>query len=91
MKIYKYGDRCNACGQKIRALRTARGITQDQLAARMQVQGIILDQRAISRIELGERVVADYELRAFAGIFCVKMEDLMEETVETGNFGEEYK
>lgn len=55
------------------------------------MQGIILDQRAISRIELGERVVADYELRAFAGIFCVKMEDLMEETVETGNFGEEYK
>jgi len=48
----------------------------------MQVQGIILEQKNISRIETGNRVVADYELRAFAKVFGVKMEDLMEEEIK---------
>lgn len=78
MKIYKYKDRCNACGQVIRDLRNKKKITQTELAARMQVEGIVLEQIAISRIESGQRVVADYELRAFARIFHVQMEDLME-------------
>lgn len=82
MKIYKYNGKCNASGQKIRALRWEKDITQDQLAARMQVRGVIVDQRTISRIENGDRVVADYELRAFAKVFHVKMEDLMEDEIE---------
>lgn len=83
MKIYRYGEKCNICGQKIRALRKERGITQEQLGARMQVRGIILDQRAISRIESGKRVVADYELRALARVFGVKMEELLEDVADT--------
>lgn len=82
MKIYKYNEKCNASGQKIHELRKKMGITQGQLAARMQVQGIILEQKSISRIETGERVVPDYELRAFARVFGVRMEDLMEEEVQ---------
>lgn len=78
MKIYKYNGRCNACGQIIRALRKEKKISQGQLAARLQVMGIDLEQTSISRIELGERVVADYELRALARVFHVKMEDLLE-------------
>lgn len=78
MKIYKYNGRCNACGQIIRALRKEKKISQGQLAARLQVMGIDLEQTSISRIELGERVEADYELQAFAKIFHVKMEDLLE-------------
>ncbi len=82
MKIYKYNEKCNASGQKIRELRKKIGITQGQLAARIQVQGVILEQKNISRIETGNRVVADYELRAFAKAFGVKMEDLMEEEIK---------
>lgn len=77
MRIYKYKGKCNASGQTIRALRKKTGITQSQLAARLQVEGIDLEQVAISRIEKGERVVADYELRTFAKVFHVKMEDLV--------------
>lgn len=86
MKTYKYNRKRNACGEKVRELRLKKGLTQMQLAARMQVQGIILEQKNISRIELGARVVADFELRAFAKVLCVKMEDLMEEPVEAGSF-----
>lgn len=82
MKIYHYNGKCNACGQKIKALRKKAEITQGQLAARMQVQGVVLEQKNISRIERGERLVANYELWAFAQVFQVAMEDLMEGMAE---------
>ena len=66
MKIYQYHGRCNLCGVNVRRLREALGLTQDQLAARLQVIGLPLTQRAVSRIETGERVVADYELKLLA-------------------------
>ncbi len=63
MKIYQYHGRCNLCGANVRRLREAQGLSQDQLAARLQVIGLPLTQKAVSRIETGERVVADYELK----------------------------
>ena len=66
MKIYAYNGRCNVSGQRIREVRERMKLSQDQLAARMQVQGVPLTQKAISRIETGERVVADYELMLLA-------------------------
>ena len=47
-------------------MQRVRKLSQDQLAARMQVEGVPLTQKAISRIETGERVVADYELMLLA-------------------------
>ena len=66
MKIYGYEGKCNLCGGQVRKLREGLKITQTELAARMQVRGVMIDQKAISRIELGARVVADYELDALA-------------------------
>ncbi len=62
MKIYQFKGKCNSSGERIRIAREKAGITQSQLAARLQVEGVQLNQKAISRIETGERVVADYEL-----------------------------
>ena len=66
MKIYAYNGRCNVSGRNIRLIRERMKLSQDQLAARMQVEGVPLTQKAISRIETGERVVADYELMLLA-------------------------
>ena len=46
-------------------------MTQSDLAAQMQVAGIILERDSISRIEIGTRFVADYELRELARILKV--------------------
>ena len=62
MKIYQSEGKCNSSGERIRIAREKAGITQSQSAARLQVEGVQLNQKAISRIETGERVVADYEL-----------------------------
>lgn len=72
MKLYKYADgKCNASGPKIRVLRETAGLSQEQLAAKMQLAGLNLNQKAISRIENGERVVPDFELIFFSEVLKV--------------------
>lgn len=77
MKIYAYNGRCNVSGRNVRAARERLGLSQEQLAARMQVQGVPLTQKAISRIETGERVVADYELLLLAQVLGTTTDKLL--------------
>ena len=58
-------------------LRTRNGFSQEQLAAWLQLEGLSINQKAISRIETGERVVADYELLYLAKVLRVRVEDLL--------------
>jgi hypothetical protein len=46
-------------------------ISQDDLAGRLAVKGIVLDQTAISRIERQDRYLMDYEVAAIAK--CLKV------------------
>lgn len=77
MKIYRWEGRCNICGENVQAIRKAQGLSQEQLAARMQLLGIQMQQKAISRIETGERLVADYELVALGKVLGVPLEELL--------------
>ena len=80
MKLYQYRGKCNLSGQKIQAAREEAGLSQEQLAARMQLLGIEIGQNAISRIERGLRVVPDYELKYFAAAFHRPVAWFLEET-----------
>lgn len=66
MKIYKPDWRCNVSGERVKAARERAGISQEQLAAKIQLAGLSITQKAVSRIETGDRVVADYELQYLA-------------------------
>lgn len=80
MKLYKYKDgKCNASGSRIRELREAAGLSQEQLAAKIQLAGLNLNQKAISRIETGERVVPDFELLYFSEVLGVPIGSILEE------------
>lgn len=76
MKIYDYNGRKNLCGERIRLERLKLKMSQSDLAARLQVKGIIIERDSISRIESGTRFIADYELKAFAEIFSVDINEL---------------
>ena len=52
---------------------------QMELAAKIQLQGITLERDSISRIEIGTRFVTDYELKLFAKVLNVTVDDLLEE------------
>ncbi len=71
MKIYDYNGKKNICGSRLREARVKQKITQSELAARLQVQGIIIERDSISRIEIGTRFVADYEIKALSKILNV--------------------
>ena len=66
MKICSYKGRCNIAGPRIREAREAEKLSQENLAARLQLLGLEITQKAISRIETGDRVLPDYELQFFA-------------------------
>ena len=66
MKIYDYNGKKNLCGNRIREARLRQRLSQYDLAARLQTQGILIEQDSISRIEIGTRFVADYEVKVLA-------------------------
>lgn len=66
MKKLIYNGKSNVIGQALKLKRVKCGLTQEQLAARMQILKISLDQQMISKIEIRERIVTDYELACFA-------------------------
>ena len=79
MIIGKVTDQCNICGQNVRKLRIEKKMSQDQLAATLQTEGLGVNQNSISRIETGKRIVADYELKALAFVLNVPVEVLLAE------------
>ena len=78
MKIYDYNGRKNLCGPRVREARTRLHMTQGDLAVQLQLSGIVIERDCISRIEIGTRFVADYELRALARILKVSVQWLLE-------------
>ena len=71
MKIYDFDGKKNICGKRVKEARKKLGISQDDLAARLQVSGVIIERNSISRIESGARFVADYELLSLSNILKV--------------------
>lgn len=77
MKIYDYNGRKNICGERVHEARCRLRLTQSDLAAQLQVAGIIIERDSVSRIEIGTRFVADYELRELSKILKVSVNWLL--------------
>lgn len=73
----------NIIGSRVRLAREKAKpqITQKDLAARLQVQGLRLEQAAISKIESGYREVSDVEAAAIAEALGVTISWLFGENV----------
>ena len=79
MKIYDFGGKKNISGDQIHQARTAMRLSQADLAARMQVNGVTIEREAISKIETGDRFITDYELMVFSRVLGVSVNWLMGE------------
>lgn len=73
MKIYDYNGKKNLCGDRVHEARCKHRLTQNDLAAKLQLAGINIERDSVSRIEIGTRFVADYELRELAIILKVSV------------------
>lgn len=78
LKIYDFGGKKNVSGDRIHQARTAMRLSQADLAARMQVNGVTIEREAISKIETGDRFVTDYELMMFAKVLSVSLDWLVQ-------------
>lgn len=76
MKIYWHEGRKNIIGGKVRKLRTTAGLTQKELAEKIQLHGYEFDRLTILRIEAGDRFVADFEVQALAAGLDVEIQTL---------------
>ena len=74
MKIYDYKGRKNLSGDRVNEARARRKITQEDLAARLQIEGVTMERDSVSRIEIGTRFVTDYELVVLSRVLGVSME-----------------
>ena len=66
MKIYDYNGKKNICGKRVKEARKSLRLSQIDLAARLQVVGVIIERDSLSRIEIGTRFVTDYEVVALS-------------------------
>ena len=69
MRKFEFEGQKNVSGDRIRELRLRARLSQAALAAKMQTEGVIVEQDVISRIESGSRLVTDYELLVLPRIF----------------------
>lgn len=67
----------NICGKSISALRKESGLSQRELADKLQLIGLDVDKNAIQRIECGKRFVTDIELITFAEFFNKTCDELL--------------
>lgn len=71
MKIYDYNGKKNICGKRVKEARKRLKLSQEELAARLQTSGVIIERDSISRIEIGTRFVTDYEIVALSNCLAV--------------------
>lgn len=77
MRLAQYMGKKNVIGKKLREIRQEKGYSQEELAAKMQLMAINIDQQAISRIEHNRRLALDYELIGFCEALNIKPEELL--------------
>lgn len=63
-------------GQNIRGLREKAGLTQEMLAAQLQVRGCDITRSAIAKIEVGQRHLYPDEIILLRRILSASFEDI---------------
>lgn len=63
-------------GNNIRVLREAAGLTQEQLAAQLQVNGCDITRSALAKIEVGQRHLYPDEIILFKLLLKAEYEDI---------------
>jgi transcriptional regulator with XRE-family HTH domain len=66
VRLYTLDGKYNISGERVREARIRAGMSQDTLAAKIQLSGLQMGQMAVSRIETGKRIVPDFELPIIA-------------------------
>ena len=79
MKKIEFNDNKNIISKQLKIARVKAGLTQSQLAAKVQVLNMNLDQQMISKIENNMRIVTDYELACLCRVLQIDEKELLKD------------
>lgn len=79
MKQITFNGNKNIIGRRLAELRKEKGLSQNDLAAKMQLMNVNIDQQMISKIEKNQRQVTDYELACFCKCLIVRPEEMLKD------------
>lgn len=79
-KINKFNGKYNIIGSTIKYYRQKSNTSQEDLCARLQVLGYQINRSDISKIENGNKFVADFEVKGFAQALKISILDLYKDT-----------
>ncbi|HEX2938627.1 MAG TPA: helix-turn-helix transcriptional regulator [Ruminiclostridium sp.] len=65
-----------AIGKHLGELRRKKGLTQEQLATKMQLSGCDMTRSALAKIEVGQRCLYPDELKAVKKVLDISYEEL---------------
>lgn len=77
MKKLSFNGDKNMIHKQLRHYRELRGLSQEQLAAKLQTMNVSIDQQMVSKIENNQRLVTDYELACLCVILNVTEKELL--------------
>lgn len=78
----EYKGKKNLISLQLQLMRVRCDVSQEELAARMQVLGVSITQQAISLIECNKRTVTDFELACFCKALKCSERDLLQDFYE---------
>ena len=72
-----FNENSNVISKQLKRIRKKRKLSQEKLAAQMQLLGVDISQPLISKIEQNKRFVKDYELACLCRILNVTERELL--------------
>ena len=81
-KIIKYNGKLNVIGKKLKKFREAENLSLAQLSNKLLLIGIDIPKSSLQNIEVGKRVVKEYEFYGLCKVFNISMEEMLKDFIE---------
>lgn len=81
-KVIKYDDKLNVIGNKVRKYRENNKWSLTDLSNKLMLLGIDIPKSSLQNIEMGRRIVKEYEFYALCKIFDVSMEEMLKDFIK---------
>ena len=82
MKKIEFYSNKNIISVRLKQARKEKQLSQSELAAKLQLHNINIDQQMISRIEKNERQVTDYEIACICKCLNISPEWLLQDFIK---------
>ncbi len=78
MKKVEFEGNKNIISKRLKEIRVAKNLSQQELSSKLQLLNVNIDQQMISKIEKNLRQVTDYELLAICKCLEISPQELSE-------------